>query len=390
MSYGEIAAATHSTRGWIANIAGGTRFPDERWAALADDVLDARGEIVHAWRADHAERAQRRRVEQALDASLASARELIAMPDVADTDRLHGRVAGLAESYLWTPPAPVLDDLTPLLAELARRLRDPGLTSHDRRELQIAAARASGVLAYAALDLGHPAAAEQHGAVAWQLADRAEHDELRAWARGTQSLIARFGGSYARAYALIHDGLRFGHAGNGSAGVRLLAGAAQCAANLGDAATALDYLDQAERLHPTLARDEVRGVFAFPLAKLRYYGGSALMWVSDPAALERSARDATEAIELWRGETPQLRSLDDEALAAVYAATAHIRLGRVDDGMAAVADVLELPADRRISWLGKRVGELAALLDVPRYAGSSVAADARHALLSYATDTSGS
>jgi tetratricopeptide (TPR) repeat protein len=387
MSYGEIAAATHSTRGWISNIASGARWPDRRWAECADDALAADGALIRAWDADHAGREHRRRVDQALDVSLAAARELISMPDVADTDRLHGRVASLAESYLWTPPAPVLDDLNPLLTELVRRLREPSLTSDARRELQVAASRASGVLAYAALDLGHPVVAAQHGAVAWQLADRADHDELRAWVRGTQSLICRFGNDYARANALVHDGLRFAHAGNGSAGVRLLAGAAQCAANLGDAATALDLLDQAHRERP--ADDEIHGLYAFPDAKLAYYGGSSLMWIGDqPRVLERAASSAATAVALWQEKRPELRSLKDEALSLVYRATAFVRLGRVDDAMHAVGPILELPAERRISWLSKRVAQLAELLDAPRYAGSVAAADARDLLLSYDADTS--
>jgi hypothetical protein len=63
---------------------------------------------------------------------------------------------------------------------------------------------------------------------------------VRAWARGTQALIARFDQNYERSRKYIEDGLRY--AGAGTSEVRLLCGAAQTAANLGDIDGALEQI----------------------------------------------------------------------------------------------------------------------------------------------------
>ena len=104
------------------------------------------------------------------------------------------------------------------------------------------------------------------------------------------------------------------------------------------------------------------------------------MWLSDEMALRRAVHDSAEAIALWEMECEQTRSLDDEALAHVYMATARIKLGEVEGAMEAVRPVIDLPADRQISWIRRRVSELADLLDGARFKNSVVAAEAREEL----------
>lgn len=65
------------------------------------------------------------------------------------------------------------------------------------------------------------------------------------------------------------------------------------------------------------------------------------------------------------------------------AATAHARLGDLDAAMAAVEPVLALDVAERISWLRKRVRELAALI-AGRCAGSASADEAATALRDWA------
>ena len=48
--------------------------------------------------------------------------------------------------------------------------------------------------------------------------------------------------------------------------------------------------------------------------------------------------------------------------------------------MDAVRPIIELPTERQISWIRKRVAELALLLDDDRFEHSTVAADAREEL----------
>jgi hypothetical protein len=92
-----------------------------------------------------------------------------------------------------------------------------------------------------------------------------------------------------------------------------------------------------------------------------------------------AAQSAAEAIAIWQRVPDKTRVLDDEALAHVYLATARLKLGEVDGAMDAVAPVLELPVDRRTSWMRRRMADLCAILAEERFgrAGSAVAARER-------------
>jgi hypothetical protein len=248
-------------------------------------------------------------------------------------------------------------------------------------DLYVALGRVCGVLAYAALDLGSPEAAATHGRAVWTMGDMAGDNNLRAWARGTQSLIARFEKNYPLAQAYVDDGLRFADVGTSE--IRLLCGAAQCAANLGDSATALEQIEDARRAREHAMADPVDGLFGFSPAKQSYYSASSLMWLPERSALEIAERSAIDAIEIWQHEPVEQRSLDDESLAHVYLATARLKLGEVDGAMAAVRPIMALPEERQISWIRKRVGELGDILDNDGYRNSATASDAREELRAY-------
>jgi hypothetical protein len=163
--------------------------------------------------------------------------------------------------------------------------------------------------------------------------------------------------------------------------LRLLAGLAQCRANLGDSPGANEALDLAEREREALhSRDSVGGLFEFSRAKQHYYAGSSLMWLTGRPDAERAAREAALAVAMWEQEPAESRSLDDEALAHVYEATARVQLGDLDGAAEAVAPILDLPPERQISWITKRLGGLADRLDAHMYAGSGDALDLRDRL----------
>lgn len=358
-----LASLTYASSGWIANIERGQRWPSDRhWIHTADDVLHADGELVRAWDADRAQRDVRDRTTAALAASARHADALLAMPDAVDLDTLNESIAALAVRYLYTSPEPILQAATHIQAELVRRLSTGAYQPHDQHDLYLAASRTAGILAYAALDLGNVRIAARHAAAGFKTATLAGHNELRAWTRGTQSLIARFDQRFDEANRFITDGLRYADPHQGTAGTRLHCGAAQCAANLGDLDTTIAALDDADRDRDHAASDDVGGIFGFPVAKQLYYAGSSLMWLPDHNALSRAVRDAGVAIDMWQHEPSDQRNLDDEALAHIYQATAHIRLGDIDAGMDAVQPILDLPAERQISWITRRLTELASLI----------------------------
>jgi hypothetical protein len=95
----------------------------------------------------------------------------------------------------------------------------------------------------------------------------------------------------------------------------------------------------------------------------------------------RAAAEAALAIAMWEHEPPESRPLDDEALAHIYEATAWVHLGELDEAARSVAPILDLPEDRKISWIAKRLHKLADELDAQVYTGSSNARDLKTRIL---------
>lgn len=371
------------SRGYVGRVEVGERFPERPFAKLADEALTAHGALLDAWDAENGLRRQAERIGQILTASVADSVRLIGSEERADVDDLQRRAAALSVDYLAALPGPMLMSAVDLRSEIVGRLRSHDYKVHELRDLYRSFAVVQGVLAYAALDLGHADGAATHAELGWRLAERNDDNEMRAWVRGTQSLISRFSGDYAGAQTLVEDGLRYPTPGTGR--LRLLAGLAQCRANQGDSEGANDTLNLAARDRDDLrSTDSVPGLFEFSRAKQHYYVGSSLMWLPDRRDAERAAHEAALAIAMWEGEGPESRSLDDEALAHIYQATAHVHLGDLDGADAAVAPILGLPEDRQISWIKKRLANLATELDVRMYAKSRAALELRDRLMSAA------
>ncbi len=373
LSLGRVAADAHVHRAYLHRVEHAERWPSRAVAAALDGALNARGVLLDAWargETEHREAAEHRRL---LAASLRSSAELDALldppPGQAADDAL-AAADGLGLAYLSTPPGPMLQRA--LAARDRTMTRLAGLhRAGPHRELTRAAGYLSGVLAYAALDLGDDRAAAAHAATAHRAGEVVGDGALLAWTRGTQSLIARFGQRYATALELAQAGMT--DAGGGTAAPRLLAGQAQSLANLGDADGAHRALTAAETARDRAGSDELGGLFTFSPAKLAYYGGSALIWLDGADDARRALDGAVEAITLWEaGERAELPE-DDHALAHVYAATAAVQLGELDRAAAMLTPVLALPAERRISWLRKRVTRVDELLGADRFAGSDEA-----------------
>lgn len=358
MSVRALARAAHLDPGHVSRLESGHRWPTEEAAVAIDQALDADGELY----------ALARRDPQAVDIRESERlAELLSGP--VDGSRHLDLAARLATDYLAEPAAAMGQR-----AAAARRATVEAIRrGRGSRDLARAAGQMSGVLAYAALDTGHPDAALAHAAAAWAAAEAAGDDELRAWVRGTQSLIERFRGRYVTALRYAEDGLRYAPAA-GTARARLLSGVAQCSANLGDRLETYRALAGASGALEHAEVDEP-GVLGFSSAKLWYYGASSLMWLPEPTDAQLALIQAERAIQLWQDSDPAGRSLDDEALAHVYAATAAINLGEVEVAASWLAPILDLPEDRRISWIAKRLRQVAELLTDRRFAATALAGE---------------
>jgi len=369
----DLACRITFHRGYIGKIETGEKFPERQFAELADRELQAHGQLVCAWHTEAEERRQLERTGRLLTASVKDSLRLItAMDEKIPLEDIDEAVQALAVEYLRTPPGPMLQKAVELRSELLRRLKEQDYRPHQLPDLYVALGRLQGVLAYAALDLGDPQAAMTHADAAWACADQVGDNELRAWVRGTQSLIARFRSDFTDALWYVHNGLEY--PSPGTSRIRLLSGVAQCQANLDDSHGANQALDQAQTEREQLAaRDSVQGLFTFSEAKQRYYAGSSLIWLNERADAERAAAEASLAITMWEQGPPEDRSLDDEALARVYLATAQLQLHDLEAAKAAVRPILDLPAERQISWIKKRLDRLAGMLLEEPYKGSLAA-----------------
>ncbi|HEY9418419.1 MAG TPA: helix-turn-helix transcriptional regulator [Pseudonocardia sp.] len=382
LSLAELAGQTYVSRGWINNVEAGRRWPAREWVDQVEIVLDAGGLLLPAWDRANQERGSDAELRQLLKDSERESELLIAaQPDAVELDRIGESAAKLAVAYLASPARPMLEQARALRGELTRRITSGAVRPGQLADLYVTLGRVCGIVTYAALDLGSPESAHTHAKAAWRTADFAGDNELRAWVRGTQSLVARFEKRYILAEAFVEDGFQF--AGSGTSEIRLLCGAAQCAANLGDGESALTYIERARRARESAGPDSLEGLFGFSPAKQSYYSASSLMWLPDEPALQVAEASALDAIATWEHEPVEQRSLDDEALAHVYLATARLKLGEIEGAMESVRPIMDLPEERQISWIRKRIADLADLLDGDRYHGSIPASDARDELRAF-------
>jgi transcriptional regulator with XRE-family HTH domain len=362
LSIRDLADLAYQSKTVVWEWEAGAKIPPADVASSLDTILDSGHALAElqagATRPDPQRRLQHESEHLAEQLAALSTGDL-----VPELDRSTSR---LAVDYLSSPGAALMDEITDARREAMAGLRARRLRNHHQIRYLIGdVGYLSGILAYAALDDGHPGAALAHTDAAWEAANCAGSDQLRAWVRGTQSLILRFAQRYPEALARAQDGLRY--ATSGTARARLLAGVGQCQANMGDAASARLALAQAQTaFEEQRGVDELGGVFTFSRAKLLYYSGSSLIWL-DGGADAREARDqAHTAIELWQDAGPE-RSVADEALAHVYAATGSLQVRELEEAEADLEPILSLPAERRVSWVVKRMDRITGMLVEPPF-----------------------
>lgn len=201
------------------------------------------------------------------------------------------------------------------------------------RELYLLAGALCGVLANASFDLGWLQAAETQARTAFLCAELAGNNALRAWVRGTQSLIAYWDDRPRSAVELAADGWRYVPEA-GTARVRLAAIEARAHARLRDHRAAEDALARAEQAREEVqGEDDPGGMLAFPVAKQTFYAATARLWLGGQVNHTNAERDATYAVQLYQADSPEQRRLGELCLARLDLAAA--RLGRDDlDGTA--------------------------------------------------------
>ncbi|SOE32514.1 helix-turn-helix domain-containing protein [Streptomyces sp. OK228] len=303
-----------------------------------------------------------------------------------ELEGLESTLAQIASDYVHAPLQKIFTDLVSIRNHLFSLLsgRQPlGQT----RELLLLTGTSCLLLAHASQNLGDEDAAIAQLQTAWTFAEQADHNDLRAWVKGTSALIAEW--STRRQTALDYTRQAMRLAPGGETRIRIAAIEARAAARIGDRTTAMAALEDLQRAREQKAAPDALtrfgGLLTFPEAKQEYYIGGAFALLGEHHLAEQHA---TAAIELYENGPKEHRSYGDEALARLDIATARISAGEIEGAGEQLQPILELPADRRIRQLGDAMHAVTRLLEEPRFARSPVARDLADATRGYqAIDT---
>lgn len=259
-------------------------------------------------------------------------------------------VVRLARGYAAAPPARTLTQgarLRRRIADLLPQTARPG----QHRELYLMLGELCGLLAVASFDLGDTAAATAHARAAWGYGELIEHDPLRAWARGTQALLAYWEGRPGAAVRLARSGR--GYVSGGTGLVRVCYIEARAHARLGDRDGALRALDDARRAADAGDRDELHdgigGEFGFDVLRQARCESTVHVRLGDGAEAVRAARRV-----LTMPATPQ-RSARLLRQAQADMAAGYLMRGDQDAAAEHLQEVLSVPAQHRVTGLVERV-----------------------------------
>ena len=276
-----------------------------------------------------------------------------------DVDGVQDAVKCLARQYHQESPLRLLAN--------ARHIRNLAYTFLDRTrrpsqmtDLYFAAGQACGLLAVASFDLALWDAAEEQARSAYTYAEMAGHPGLRAWARGTQALIANWMGRPRRALELIDRGID--EAPSGSANARLRSIQARAWADLGQ----LNQVDEVLRLADidieAAQRDDslredlhdgIGGEFGWGPSRHAACAGTALLRVGDA---DRAVQRIKQALTTLPSDP--FGGLVGERV-QIDLASAELVAGRLDASVAALDTVWALPAPQRRHGLTGRLDQLA-------------------------------
>ncbi|WTZ38450.1 helix-turn-helix transcriptional regulator [Streptomyces sp. NBC_01390] len=309
--------------------------------------------------------------------------EAVTHSNVSDVELevLESTITRIATDYVHAPLYPLFHDLLSTRNQLFSLLsghQPPGQT----RELYLLAGTSCLLLAHASQNLGDQDSAVAQLQTAGTLAEHADHDDLRAWVKGTAALIAEWSTHRHTALEYTQQAIRF--APVGETRVRIAAIGARAAARVGDrntALTALKELEQAreQRTDPN-GLTRFGGLLSFPEAKQEYYIGGTYALLGEH---ERAEQHAAAAIDLYEMGPKEQRSYGDEALARLDIVTARIATGEIEGAGEQLQPILELPVERRIRQLGDSVQGVARLLEEPQFARNRTARELADATRGY-------
>jgi hypothetical protein len=297
--------------------------------------------------------------------------------------QLQDDVAYLASAYIRDPLITIMSDLTDEQETIFRLLegrQKPALS----RDLYLMAGIVSGLIAKAHHDLKRPHDAMTHARTLHICADNAGHKGLRAWARGLQSLIAYWAGRPQEAVRYARSGAEAAADLPGSVSTWLPALEARAWAIMSIPSEALDALGRANDRRERYQQDDldlIGGLFTFPQAKQSYYAAGT--YVSLDGEYQRAQVEAMSALDLFERGRPEDRSFSDEAGAHAELTLARVCAGEIEGARDALAPVLDLAPERRITGIVTSAARVHQALGSRDHIGSPIARDLRDEIESF-------
>ncbi|MEV0821082.1 hypothetical protein [Nonomuraea rubra] len=270
-------------------------------------------------------------------------------------DQIHEDVHELAMAYPQRPLSEILSDLVSV-QDLIFSLLEQRQRLDQAKHLYFLAGVNSGLLAKASHDLADPHAAMTQARTAFMCADQANHDGLRAWIRGLQSLVAYWAKRHNEAIRFAQQGAEFATRSRNSSMVWLPMNEARCWAALGNTINTTAAIQRAEdawnHVEPD-DMDELGGIATFSRPRQLYYAADALAWL--PSEADRAERYSQEAITEYSDQSRPEWAFGDQAGSYSNLAIARVQQGQVEGAAEALTPVLDLPSDQRINGIIKSV-----------------------------------
>ncbi|MFD5412446.1 hypothetical protein [Streptomyces nojiriensis] len=264
-------------------------------------------------------------------------------------EQVHADVQNLAMDYPQRPLSELLPDLITTqdtIYTLLEQQRRPA----QARQLYFLAGVTGGLLAKASHDLADPHAALTQARTAFVCADQADHNGLRAWIRGVQSLVSYWAGRTREAVRYAQSGAEF--AAVNSSSVWLPMNEARAHAALGNANAARAAIERAERAWDIVQEDEVDelgGLCLFGRTRQIYYAAEALSWLPSQSSIANDY--ATRAVAAYEDTTSPEWAFGDQAGARSALAITRIQMGELEGATEAVSPVLDLAPEQRINGI---------------------------------------
>lgn len=272
-------------------------------------------------------------------------------------ENVTGEVRELAVAYMRQPLTEILDLLVEKQNEVFYELDKRRQTPDNARQLYFVASVLGGMLANAGHDLGNPHYALIQARTALLCADQANHDGLRAWSWGMQSLITFRDKRPGEAVMYAQNGAVFAKKAGGST---LAAWLPACEArawgalhNARETQAAIERAERAwEHVGPNDLDNNFGGICSTNRAELLYYSADALTSLpADTNTARIAERYCTQAVEAYQDTSSPDWDFGCQACSHADLAIARIRRGDRDGVDEALSPVLKLPPKQRVTGI---------------------------------------